>query len=119
MLNMLNVHTTERITAGTSAGLSAGSVMLANCCQREAPSTLAASYSSPGMDCSAPSDTTIMNGKESQALVASAVTKEVPGEANHDTGWPLRFALLLSLVLLPVIGARLVSRTRKVMSPLI
>src|SRR4051812_7904879 len=88
MLNMLNVHTTERITAGTSAGLSAGSVMLVNCCQRDAPSTRAASYSSPGMDCNAPSETTIMNGKESHPLVASAVRKDVPGEANHDTGCP-------------------------------
>src|SRR5690349_16706602 len=88
MLNMLNVHTTERITAGTSAGLSAGSVMLMNCCQREAPSTRAASYSSPGMDCNAPKDTTIMNGKLSQPLVASAVTNDDPGEANQDTGCP-------------------------------
>src|SRR3954469_821019 len=88
MLNMLNVHTTERITAGTSAGRSAGRVMLVNCCQREAPSTRAASYSSPGMDCSAPSETTIMNGKESHPLVASAVTKDDPGEANQETGWP-------------------------------
>ncbi len=43
MLNMLKVQTTERMTAGTSAGLSEGRVMGRNCCQREAPSTRAAS----------------------------------------------------------------------------
>ena len=43
MLNMLKVQTTERITAGTSAGLSDGRVMAVNCCQRVAPSTRAAS----------------------------------------------------------------------------
>ena len=37
-------------------------------------------------------------------------------QSIHDTGWPLRFALILSLVLLPIVGARLVARTRKVMT---
>ncbi len=43
MLNMLKVQTTEMMIAGISAGLSEGRVIARNCCQREAPSTRAAS----------------------------------------------------------------------------
>ena len=43
MLNMLKVHTEPRISAGTMAGFSSGSVMCLNCCHLSAPSTEAAS----------------------------------------------------------------------------
>jgi len=39
----LKVQITDRMIAGTSAGLSDGRVIERNCCQREAPSTRAAS----------------------------------------------------------------------------
>src|SRR5574341_2523101 len=87
MLNMLKVQTTDRITAGTSAGRREGRVMETNCCQRRAPSTWAASYRSAGMDWRAPSDTTIMKGKLSQPLVARAVRKDVKGWSNQESGW--------------------------------
>ncbi len=40
------------------------------------------------MDWRAPSEITIMKGKESQPLVASAVRKDVNGLSNQEIGWP-------------------------------
>src|SRR3990172_7278030 len=88
MLNMLNVQITDRMIAGMSAGRSEGRVMDRSICQRVAPSMRAASYSSAEIDCSAPSETTIMKGKESQPFVASAVRYEVNGVSNQETGCP-------------------------------
>ena len=76
-LNMLKVQTEPSTMAGTSAGRSSGSVTCRKRCQRLAPSTSAASSRSRGMDCSAPSETTIMKGKPSQVLVVTLAAKAV------------------------------------------
>src|SRR3972149_8658518 len=88
MLNMLNVQITERMIAGTRAGLSEGRVIERNCCQRVAPSTRAASYRSAEIDCNAPREITIMNGTESQALVEMQANRDVEVFSNQDTGGP-------------------------------
>src|SRR6185295_7735326 len=88
MLNMLNVQITDRITAGTSAGLIDGRVIDLNCCQREAPSTRAASYRSAEIDCKAPSEITIMNGNDSQPLVVTTAAKLVSGLSNQAMAEP-------------------------------
>src|SRR3982750_3889966 len=85
-LNMLKVHTQPKITDGISAGFNKGRVMVLNCTHFEAPSTSAASYSSAGIDCSAPSVTTIMKGKPSHVLVTTLAANEVEKWVNHDTG---------------------------------
>src|SRR5438094_10155560 len=83
---MLKVHTQPSTTEGISAGFKSGRVMVLNCTHFDAPSTSAASYSSGGIDCSAPSVTTIMKGNPSQVLVATLAAKEVEKWVNHDTG---------------------------------
>ena len=88
MLNMLNVHTTEMITAGMMVGFSDGSVMFTNCCHFDAPSMVAASYMSCEIDCSPPRMITIMNGKLSQPLVISPVMKAANTPSNQATGSP-------------------------------
>src|SRR5512145_11642 len=85
---MLNVQTTDRMMAGTSVGLSSGSVMLQNCWRRVAPSTVAASYMSAEIDCRPPRITTIMNGNDNQPLVASPVMNELNTPSNQATGSP-------------------------------
>src|SRR4051812_12909282 len=85
-LNMLNVHTEPRTTAGSNVGRRSGSVTSRNACQRVAPSTSAASSTSFGIDVSAPITTTIMNGKPSQTFVATFAVNAVENLANQDTG---------------------------------
>src|SRR6187397_1223817 len=85
-LNMLNVQTEPRTTAGRSVGRSSGSVTRRNACQRVAPSTSAASSTSFGIEVSAPITTTIMNGNPSHTFVATFAVKAVENFANHDTG---------------------------------
>ena len=65
---LLNVQIVPSVIAGSSTGFSSGSVMCQNCCQRDARSIRAASYSSCGMPCMPPSAITIMNGKPSHTL---------------------------------------------------
>ena len=54
-----------------------GNVTRRKRCQRVAPSTSAASSTSFGIDVSAPSVTTIMNGKPSHTLVATLAVNAV------------------------------------------
>ena len=67
-LNWLNVHIVPSMMAGTIAGRISGTVTFQNFCHPLAPSISAASYSSLGIDYSAPVATTIMNGHPSQIL---------------------------------------------------
>src|SRR5580704_4840755 len=85
-LNMLNVHTAPRTTAGSSVGPRSGSVTRRNRCQRVAPSTSAASSTSFGIDVSAPSTTTIMNGNPSHTFVATFAANAVEKCAKKETG---------------------------------
>src|SRR5688500_16527842 len=87
-LNMLNVQIDPRTTAGPSAGRRCGTVMCQNRCHALAPSTSAASYMSRGTDSSAPSATTIMNGKPSQVLVTTLAVNADENDENHDTSPP-------------------------------
>jgi hypothetical protein len=67
-------------------GLSSGTVTPQNRCQREAPSTSAASSTSFGIDVSAPSVTTIMKGKPSHTFVATFAVNAVAKWENQLTG---------------------------------
>ena len=74
--------------AGISVGFSDGRVTCLNCCQRSAPSMVAASYRSAGIDCSAPRVITIMKGKLSQPLVISPVMNDEKTPSNQAMGAP-------------------------------
>ena len=86
-LNMLKVQTAPSSTDGSRAGHKSGSTTWRSRCQRLAPSSAAASSSSFGMRESAPSVTTIMNGKPSHTLVATLAVNAVQNCENHETGW--------------------------------
>ena len=85
-LNMLNVQTLPRITAGSIEGRSSGTVTFQKRCQRVAPSTSAASITSFEMLVRAPSVMTIMKGKPSHVLVATFAANAVEKCENQLTG---------------------------------
>src|SRR5262245_12808143 len=85
-LNMLKVQTQPRTTAGRSDGLRSGSVTSRKRCQRVAPSTSAASRTSRGIAVSAPSTTTIMNGKPSHTFVETFAANAVDHLENQEMG---------------------------------
>src|ERR1700690_2591881 len=85
-LNMLNVQIAPSTTAGRSAGRNKGSVTRQKRCHRVQPSTSAASSTSFEIDVSAPSVTTIMNGKPSHTFVVTFAVSDVENFANHEMG---------------------------------
>src|SRR5437867_6204027 len=72
------------ITPTTMVNLSNGSVMDQKRCQGLAPSTLAASYSSWGIDCSPASSTSIMKGVLCQTSTKTTATMEMNGDENQS-----------------------------------
>jgi hypothetical protein len=72
--NRLKVQMTPSMVTATETDFSCGSVTFQNIWRRVAPSTLAASYRSAGIDCRPPSRATIMNGTPSQTLTTIGAT---------------------------------------------
>ena len=68
LLKLLKLNANDAISSGATATSSSGSVTLRNTCQAPPPSTRAASISSAGIDCSAPSETRKKYGNVSQTL---------------------------------------------------
>lgn len=67
------------------ATISSGSVTVANTRAAEAPSTRAASFSSSGIDCSAPEVIRNMYGNPSQVLTRSTATFAHHRSCSHGT----------------------------------
>src|ERR1700756_2177265 len=59
-----------------------GKVIFQNVCQALAPSTLAASNTSPGSDCSPASRSTMMNGIQTHESIAMMLMREIQGVAK-------------------------------------
>jgi hypothetical protein len=57
LLKLLKLKANDAIRSGVTTTSSRGSVILRKTCHAPAPSTRAASTSSPGIDCNAPSET--------------------------------------------------------------
>ena len=68
LLKLLKLNANDAISSGATATSSSGSVTLRNTCHAPPPSTRAASVSSAGIDCSAPSETRKKYGNVSQTL---------------------------------------------------
>jgi len=77
---MMPVTSTNSVT-----GLSNGNVMRQKICQRPAPSTTAASFSSCGRDSIAASRTMKMNGVHCHTSVIITANRAPHGLVTHDT----------------------------------
>src|SRR5215472_13433892 len=83
---LLNSQTPRSSVARTIASFRSGSVTRVNACQREAPSTAAASYRSGGIACSAASSTIAKNGTPRQSSAATTDANTVFTSASHWIG---------------------------------
>ena len=76
----------RKISATTIDGISIGIVTCQNCCQREAPSTSAASYSERGIICRPASRINAMKELVFQMIVRQIAAKAQPGRSSHIVG---------------------------------
>ena len=79
-------------------GFSIGRVIFLNCCQRFAPSTRAASYSSCGIDCNPPSAITIINGNPNQMFVNMQAVNASKGWLSHAIAGRLKYLVIAKLI---------------------
>src|SRR6266545_3583508 len=84
LLKLLKLNANEAIISGATATSSSGRVIRRKTCHAPAPSTRAASTSSPGIDCSAPSETRKKYGNVSQRL--TRITDPLAHEASKSQG---------------------------------
>src|SRR6266849_1115152 len=88
---LLKLNANDAIISGATATSSNGSVTLRNDAHALAPSTRAASISSDGIDCSAPSETRKKYGTVSHVLTTITETFAQLGSNSHGTcrpTWP-------------------------------
>src|SRR6266540_4455912 len=83
LLKLLKLNANDAIIRGATAISRSGSVTFLYSCQAPAPSTFAASVSSLGIDCSAPSETRKKYGKVSQRLTRMTDTFAQLGSKSH------------------------------------
>src|SRR5215207_416934 len=88
LLKLLKLNAKEAIRRGATATSSRGSVIRLNTCHGPAPSTRAASTSSLGIDCSAPSETRKKYGNVSQRLTMMIETLAHQGSKSHGIDVP-------------------------------
>src|SRR4029450_6966993 len=92
LLKLLKLNANDAIISGATATSKSGSVTFLNTCQAPPPSTWAASVSSFGIDCSAPSDT-----RKKYGTVSHMLTKITEKRAHHGSKrngmlvWKIRF----------------------------
>ena len=84
MLKLLKLNANDAIISGAVEMSSSGSVIRRKTCQPPAPSTFAASTSSPGIDCSAPRLTRKKYGNVSQTLTRMTENRAHQGLNNQS-----------------------------------
>src|SRR5262245_28144564 len=91
LLKLLKLNANDAIINGATATSSSGSVTLRNTCHAPPPSTCAASVSSFGIDCNAPSDTRKKYGTVSHML--TKITEKRAHQGSNRNGmfvWKIR-----------------------------
>src|SRR5204863_1012367 len=92
LLKLLKLNANDAIISGATATSSSGSVTRRNTAQAPPPSTRAASVSSAGIDCSAPSETRKKYGVVSHTLTSTTDTRAQFESKSHGTcTWKTRF----------------------------
>src|SRR5688572_27641814 len=88
MLKLLKLNAKLEISSGATETSSSGSFTRRNTAQGLAPSTVAASVSSSGMDCSAPVQMRNMYGNPSHRFTSSTLTFASHGSVSHGMSAP-------------------------------
>ena len=88
LLKLLKLNANDAIISGATATSSSGSVTRRKIAQAPPPSTRAASVSSAGIDCSAPSETRKKYGVVSQTLTITTETRAQLASNSHGTWMP-------------------------------
>src|SRR5581483_1161563 len=101
LLKLLKLNANDAIISGATATRSSGSVTRRKICHALPPSTRAASVSSPGIDCRAPSDTRKKYGVVSHTLTSTTAMrgqemngsheKTLPPKSHGTCMWKMRF----------------------------
>src|SRR3954451_5131976 len=93
LLKLLKLNANDAIISGATAIRSSGSVTLRKTCQPRAPSTVAASVSSAGIDWSAPIETRKKYGNVSQML--TRITEKRAHHGSNSQGIDVWNVLLM------------------------
>src|SRR5579885_329635 len=88
LLKLLKLNANDAIISGATATSSSGSVTRRKICQAPPPSTRAASVSSSGIDCSAPSDTRKREGVVSHTLTSTTAMRGHEMNGSHENTFP-------------------------------
>src|SRR6187399_1256967 len=88
VLKLLKLNANDAMSSGATVTSSSGSLMSRNTAQGFAPSTVAASCSSSGIDCSAPVHTRNMYGKPSHRFTSSTENLASTGSVSQGMDAP-------------------------------
>src|SRR5437588_8412943 len=87
LLKLLKLNAKDATISGATATSSSGSVTRRKICHGPPPSTRAASVSSSGIDCKAPSETRKKYGVVSQTLTSTTATRGQVMNGSQEKMW--------------------------------
>src|SRR5215207_6764539 len=96
VLKLLKLNANDAMSNGATVTSSSGSLMSRNTAHGFAPSTVAASWMSSGIDWSAPMQTRNMYGNPSQRFTMSTDTLAMSGSVSQGTSAPPRSTWLMN-----------------------